>query len=445
MTALPSLISLETWLDNYLNFERTPQKNIFWLDTMEFLCTKFGNPQNHGRQIHIAGSKGKGSVSAMLNAILRHAGFSCGLYTSPHILDFSERVSLGNASFPDTLYADAAVELIRGVERIPPEDFPGGRPVTWFELVTLFAFLVFRRANVDWAVYETGLGGRLDATNVLRPEISVITNIELEHTEYLGDTLEAVAAEKGGIIKANVPVIIASQAPTVRAVFERIAAEKHAELTFLDDVLRSLKTQTTRNGERIVIDSPRFARPVTATLKMYGAFQAQNAALAALTAKKLLPALDETIIEAGLADASLPGRFQIIANPAKFPGIPALVLDGAHTVASVSQSVRTFSSLFGAPAACALIFACARDKDVEHIAPLFSGFAPITLTRPGTGKEPDVERLHAAFKNAGLAFCYDADYVHAITSALQDASDAGQPVLVTGSFYLVAEVLRVAG
>jgi dihydrofolate synthase/folylpolyglutamate synthase len=119
------------------------------------------------------------------------------------------------------------------------------------------------------------------------------------------------------------------------------------------------------------------------------------------------------------------------------------VLDGAHTVASVSQSVRTFETLFGSGGA--LVFACARDKDVEHIAPLFSRLAPITLTRPGTGKEPDAERLQAAFKNTGLAFRYDDDYVRAITAALQDASDVGQPVLVTGSFYLVAEVLRVAG
>jgi dihydrofolate synthase/folylpolyglutamate synthase len=434
---------LETWLDNYLNFERIPQKNIFWLDTMEFLCGRFGNPQNHGRQIHVAGSKGKGSVSSMLNAILRHAGFSCGLYTSPHILDFSERVGQGNAPYPDALYADAATELIRGIERIPPEDFPGGRQVTWFELVTLFAFLVFRRANVDWAVYETGIGGCLDATNVLSPAISVITNIELEHTEYLGGTLELIAAEKGGIIKQNTPVIIAPQPPSIRAVFERIAAEKQAELTFADDALCSLETKTTRDGERVVIDSPLLSRPVRATLKMYGAFQAQNAAIAAIAAKKLFPALEEAVIEAGLADASLPGRFQIIANPAMFPGIPHLVLDGAHTVASVSQSVRTFETLFGNGGS--LIFACARDKDVEHIAPLFSRLAPITLTRPGTGKEPDAERLQAAFKNAGLAFRYDDDYVRAITAALQDANDAGRPVLVAGSFYLVAEVLRVAG
>jgi dihydrofolate synthase/folylpolyglutamate synthase len=439
MTSLSALDKFENWLDAYLNFERTPQKNIFWLDTMEFLCASFGNPQNHGKQIHVAGSKGKGSVSVMLNAILRHAGFSCGLYTSPHILDFSERAGQGNAPYPDALYADAADELIRGIEHIPPEDFPGGRPVTWFELVTLFAFLLFRRANVDWAVYETGLGGRLDATNVLCPAISVITNIELEHTEYLGDTLEAVAAEKGGIIKPNVPVIIARQTAGVRAVFRQIAAKKNAELTFADDALRSLETQTTRDGEHVVIDSPCFERPVTAMLKMYGAFQAQNAALAALAAKKLFPALDEAVIEAGLADASLPGRFQIIDNPARFPGILALVLDGAHTVASVSQSVRTFEALFGD--AGNLIFACARDKDVEHIAPLFSGFTQITLTRPGIGKEPDIERLQAAFKNAGLTFRCDDDYTRAITTALQDASDAGQPVLVTGSFYLVAEVL----
>jgi dihydrofolate synthase/folylpolyglutamate synthase len=442
MTRIPSLRPLEKWLDSFLNFERLPQKNIFWLDTMEFLCAAFDNPQNHGKTVHVAGSKGKGSVSVMMNRILHRAGFSCGLYTSPHILDFAERIGDGEAAYPDTVYAPAAQELIREMEAIPPEDFPGKRPVTWFELVTLFAFLVFRNAKTGWTVYETGLGGRLDATNVLSPAISVITSIELEHTEYLGNTLEAIAAEKGGIIKQGTPVISAPQCAGVRQVFEHIATEKQAPLIFVDDALTAFKTETTLRGERVFMDSPFFRRPVQTTLSLYGAFQGQNAALAALTAKQLLPGLDEGIIEAGLAEARLPGRFQIIRHPPAFPGIPALVLDGAHTASSVSQCVRTFTALFPGSVP-ALIFACAGDKNAEALASLFAGFAPVTLTRPGNAKQSDPARLQAAFRTAGISFRYDDDYERAIAAALADAGSRGATALVTGSFYLVAEALKV--
>jgi dihydrofolate synthase/folylpolyglutamate synthase len=356
-------------------------------------------------------------------------------------LDFSERVTNGAAPFPDALYAAAAEELITGMERIPPETLPGKRPVTWFELATLFAFLAFRRAQVDWAVYETGMGGRLDATNVLRPALSVITAIELEHTAYLGTTLEAIAAEKGGIIKPGTPVVIAAQKPEVRRVFEAIAAERNAELTFADDAFTVLCSQTTRAGERIHLESPLLSRPINATLALYGPFQAQNAALAALGIKKLFPALDEGSIEAGLGDAHLPGRFQIIEHPPAYPGIPAVVVDGAHTPASVSLGVRTFFALFPGTTP-ALIFACAKDKDAARMAPCFSAFAPVTLTRPGSFKQADPEGLQKAFRDAGVPFRYDGDYGRAIAEALGDAEARGQPVLAAGSFYLASETLR---
>ena len=179
MKKLASIEKLENWIDSYLNFEKTPKKNIFWLDTMRFFCEKFGQPQDFAPCFHVAGSKGKGSVSTFIASILDEAGYKTGLYTSPHILDFIERVSSPNGPFEEEAYNRAVEEIMSGVKAIPTEELPGQRPITWFELVTLFSFLVFRQAKVDWSVFEVGLGGRLDSTNIVNPKVSVITPIEL--------------------------------------------------------------------------------------------------------------------------------------------------------------------------------------------------------------------------------------------------------------------------
>ena len=184
------------WLDGFLNFEKAQTKNIFWLDTMRFLCARLGNPQDSIRCIHVAGSKGKGSVCAMSASIIESAGYSCGLYMSPHIVDFRERVTTPHGFFDDSIYESASKELYETVCEIPKDELPGSRRFTWFELVTAFAFLCFRNAKVDFAVYETGLGGRLDSTNVVMPLVSVLMPIELEHTEFLGGSIEKIAAEK---------------------------------------------------------------------------------------------------------------------------------------------------------------------------------------------------------------------------------------------------------
>src|SRR5574344_2902318 len=239
MSETSPITVLTKWLDQYLNFEHLPQKNIFWLDTMQYLCKRFGNPENCCPSFHVAGSKGKGSISMMIAFILKRAGYNTGLYTSPHILEFIERVGTPSGQFSDEVYEKSVRELMNGVQSIIPEDLPKQRPITWFELVTLFSMLCFRDAKTDWAVYEVGLGGRLDATNVITPKCCCIGPIELEHTEYLGDTVEKIAVEKGGIIKPGVQVIIAPQKPSVRKVFEKIAAERGAPIIFVEDVLKS--------------------------------------------------------------------------------------------------------------------------------------------------------------------------------------------------------------
>jgi dihydrofolate synthase/folylpolyglutamate synthase len=448
MSKIKSITELEKWLDAYLNFEKLPQKNIFWLDTIQFLCSKFGNPQNCAPSVHIAGSKGKGSVSAMTSSILEEAGYSVGLYMSPHILDFVERVGTAHNTFPSSVYDRAVQELQEGISLISPNDLPGGRALTWFELVTLFAFLCFRTAKVDWGVYEVGLGGRLDATNVLLPTVCAIGPIELEHTQYLGNTVEKIAGEKAGIIKDRVPVVIATQKPSVKNVFIAVAKKHKAPIKFVDDLLAaytfsySSKSGDNRYKMNIHLESNLFRVPIDTYLQLLGEFQVQNAALAAFAVKTIFPDMDEQIIARGLSRAFLPGRFEMLPHPGKFYGITELVLDGAHTVNSVRYTMRTFSTLFTSKNAH-LLFGCAADKDAEDIASCFKGyFSRITLTRPGSIKQSDMERMKLAFSTAGLHFAAYDDYTFAICRAMEDASTESVPLLVTGSFYLIAEVKK---
>jgi len=435
------------WLDNYLNFEKIKNKDGFSLETMRFLVNRFKHPEADFRSIHVAGSKGKGSVSTMLAHILEAGGKSTGLYTSPHILDFTERVGTPAGPFDDALYGRACDQIVPLVESIIPENLPNGAEPSWFELITLFAFVTFREAGLEWAVIETGLGGRLDATNVIVPEACVITPIELEHTEYLGDTITKIAGEKAGIIKPGIPTFLSPQKAEARDVFRQTAERLHAPLFSMEDAVKSVSATPNPDGLDIQIafndltGGARFSRPLATRLRLVNRIQAQNAALAAYTAKYLFPELQESVIERGLAAAWLPGRFEICGktNP--------VILDGAHTVQSVTLTVETFRELF--PARAHLLFACAADKNVDEMARLFTtGFDRVTVTRPGDRKASDMERASRAFTEvfaarADVAVRVEDDYRSAIQNALTDARAAGVPLLVTGSFYLVAEAKKI--
>ena len=426
------------WLDGYLNFERLPQKNIFWLDTIDYLCKRLDNPQDSAPCVHVAGSKGKGSVSKMIACILEEAGYNVGLYTSPHINDFRERIGSASNFFSDEIYENAIREIMTKVDSAE-------RPLTWFELVTLYAFLCFRIAKTDWNVFEVGLGGRLDATNIIRPKLCCIMPIELEHTEFLGNTLEEIASEKAGIIKNCTPVLLARQpSEAVNIVLREKAFTRHAPYYFAEDLISSSFYSFDEKKRRMHVhfESPMFNRPIDADMRLLGKMQAQNAAMAGIAARKLLPNIDEGIIERGLEKAWLPGRFEIKNNPGQYRGL-TLVLDGAHTVNSVRLTVDTLNKVFGTRKA-SLLFACAADKDVRDIAELFRHrFARIYVTRPGEKKASSLERETEAFKAAGLDFSADADYMKMIHLALEDAAKDGQVLLVTGSFYLVSEVYAI--
>lgn len=433
----------QDWLSDYLNFERNPKKEIFWLDTIDFLCKRFDNPQDYAPCVHVAGSKGKGSVSRMIACILQEAGNKVGVYSSPHISDFRERISMPDRFFPEEIYEKTVREIQPAIDSIIPEDLPAGRPLTWFELVTLYAFLCFRNAKVDWSVFEVGMGGRLDTTNIIRPKICCITPIELEHTEFLGDTLEKIAAEKAGIIKNCTPVVISpQQKESVKIVLREKAITRHAPYYFVEDIIKKSFYKFNEKTKKMTVhfESEIFDRPIETQMSLLGKMQAQNAALAAVTVKKIFPNMDEGIIERGLANAKLPGRFEILEKPANYTEIPAVILDGAHTLNSVRLTIDTFNKIYGEQKVN-LLFACAADKDVEDIAKLFKyRFDHIYVTRPGSKKQSDLNKEITAFKDAELNFTADADYKMLIKKAFDDSAANGNLLLVTGSFYLLAEV-----
>lgn len=444
-----SLEYFNEWLDTFLNFEKMPKKNIFWLDTMDYLCNRFYNPQKEYKCYHIAGSKGKGSVSSYISNILSSAGYNTGLYTSPHILNFSERIRCANNPFPEEIYEQTVKQIVPLVDSIIPENLPNQREATWFELVTLFAFLTFKNAGCTHCVFETGMGGRLDATNVINPEICIITPIELEHTEFLGDTLEKIATEKAGIIKENVPVISFNQKPEVKKVLIEKANEKNCKIYFLDEFLKSYNYEINNLKSDITLEfNNLFSRPINTTLNFLGEFQVFNAALACYACKIINPEITEEQIEEGLSNAFLPGRFEIV-NKNYSKKIPTIIMDGAHTKDSVTFTFNTFRKLFNNEGK--LLFACAYDKNMDEISKLFFeyNFKDIILTKPGLEKGSNLPYLIECVKkindnsNEKVNLQFDENPQKAIFAAFEQAYNANEPLLICGSFYLLAEVKRL--
>ncbi len=446
---------LEEWLDSYLNFERTPKKGIFWLDTIKYLCERFENPQQSYKSVHIAGSKGKGSVSTMLSSIIKEHIGSCGLYTSPHILSLAERITNNQIFFDEKIYEEALKELIYKTESIIPENLPNNREITWFELVTLYGFLCFRKANLSWAVFETGLGGRLDSTNILLPELSVITPIELEHTEFLGNTIQEIAYEKAGIIKNNIPVCVSKQSKEALEIIKTKAQETNSEVFYIEDYVSKIDfklPKITRNNEskkmKVEISFNKFFnRSIKTELSLIGKIQAENASLAALCAKIIFPEISEETIEKGLSKANLQGRFEIEDNPKNH--FSKIIFDGAHTVNSIRGTIDSFSKIFDSQKNI-LVFGSALDKDVENIAEeLIKSdlFSKIFITKPGNVKQTDLEKVKQAFEKKcnteNIQLEVQEDFEAILKKAYEDSSKENKHLLITGSFYLVAEAKKI--
>jgi dihydrofolate synthase/folylpolyglutamate synthase len=431
------------WIARFINMGRGQSYKSFRLDRMRVLCRLAGNPEDSAPVIHVAGSKGKGSVTGMISAVLGAAGYKAARYTSPDVMEKRERISLGDHFFDEAVYVGAGGELAEAVEKIHALTGPErrlfdpsreeGEEVTFFELMTLYFFLCARTARCGAMVVETGMGGRLDATNIVNPLAAVITLIELEHTEYLGNTLAAVAGEKAGIIKTGAPLILAAQEDEALEVFRRETRIKNAPLLYFPEEAELRDIRVTRGGTQFTLRSS--AGDLSLAVKIPGEVQAMNAGLAVLAVRRAYPEIDPEKMAEGLRGFSLPARFEQIN------GDPELVIDGAHTPKSMEQCCKTFLSLYGSGGT--LIFGCAEGKNAEVMADILSPhFSRVIITTPGTFKRSDPGGLYRIFaertRNAAELLLIP-DTVAAINRALEDKRG---PILGAGSFYLAAEIRK---
>jgi dihydrofolate synthase/folylpolyglutamate synthase len=446
-----------SWLSRYINLERGHKPKSFRLDRMETLMELAGHPERCAPSIHIAGSKGKGSVTGMLTAMLTAAGFRTARYMSPHVIDIRERICLGDSYFDENIYRAAGDELREiAEERLPAVANPlfdsaredGCEPTFW-ELLTLYFFLCARLGNCDVITVETGMGGRLDSTNVLDPLVSVITLIELEHTNILGNTITAVAGEKAGIIKTGRPLILAKQNDEALEVFRKRAEEKNSSLFYFPQIAELSNIKVTSLGTDFTLAfTERSPFPALFTESMLplsipvpGKVQAENAALAIAAVKTAFPKIDEDAIRRGLKNFKLPARFEKMPSPQE--NAPPFIIDGAHTPESLALCIETFCSLYGEGGV--LIFGCAADKDaaaMAHIA--HSHFAKIIITTPGTFKSSNPAHVYETF--AKIAGQEKTQLIENTQEAVERAHDFARekniPILGTGSFYLVSEIRK---
>ncbi|MFH1060595.1 MAG: folylpolyglutamate synthase/dihydrofolate synthase family protein [Pseudomonadota bacterium] len=402
------------------------------LSSTENLLARLGDPHLRLRCVHLAGTNGKGSVGAMLEASLLAAGVKAGFYTSPHLVRFEERFRLAGRE----ISADETLALIEAVwpavdEREPP---------TFFEFVTAMAFLWFARQGVELAIIETGLGGRLDATNLVRPLATVITNIGLEHQQYLGETYAAIASEKAGIIKPGKPLAHGVTQPTARRVVEGRAAALGAPLRRLGRDLR-----VRRRAEGRFDLAGRLWRLPAASTSLFGRHQPGNAALALAVLEDLAEAgfaVGPEHLRAGLMAARWPGRLQ--QAPAR-PGKPPLWLDGAHNLPAARALLASLPEMRAGRAPLVMVVGVMADKDIAGIlAALLPAADRVVFSRPAYERAADPALL-AAWAPAGAPPSQvEPDLGRAIARA-EELAGPGGVVLVTGSLFTVGEALERLG
>ncbi len=400
--------SVTEWL---FDLTRFGSKN--GLDNTRELLSRLGNPQDDFRSIHVAGSDGKGSTCAFIESVLRIAGIRTGLFTSPHIVRPNERIRVCGKDVDD----DTFIDLAERVRSVIDEMRADGFACTFFEAVTAMAFLHFRESGVEYAVIEVGMGGRFDATNVIVPEVSVITNISLEHTKYLGDTIEKIAFEKAGIIKSGVPVVTCNTGEALDVIRER-ARETGSELTVVEGVEASGSVVRYRGKEW--------------NTGIPGSFQAINSAVAfeALAHSRVWSKAEPYVAE-GMSSARWPARMQ------RIDGMP-LIVDVTHTAAGMRALCRDILSTYGRTVT---VFGVLDDKDVRHMAESVSEMSDsIILVTPDSPRALPCRSALEVFRSLGR----DAESSDSFDSALERALAVadGRIVLVTGSFVMAESAFR---
>jgi dihydrofolate synthase/folylpolyglutamate synthase len=427
-----------------VNVERLRPSRVdpdaFKLDRMRALMDALGNPQDALQMVHVGGTNGKGSVVAMLEACLRACNYAVGTYTSPHLIDVRERVQINAHPIPYASFTDALQRIVDAESTLPEKL---GR-CTFFELMTALAFVHFADEAVDVAIIEVGLGGRLDATNIITPAVSAVTQIDLDHTQFLGNTIESIATEKAGIFKPGVPALSFKQSAEAMAAFRAVAERVGAPLAIVgEDIDFSYRFEASPQlgkhsrvgitGERLSFEHVPVPLP--------GEHQALNCGLVLGVLDRLASSglsLNETRIFEGLANTRAPGRMEIIADH------PRVLVDGAHNPVAIGSLMRSIGAHINYDSMI-LIFGCAADKDVdEMLARVALGADKVVFTRSRSNpRAMDPAELCRRFEDAHPKMAQVAGTLEEALDIARRGASRGDLICITGSFYLAGEAKKL--
>ena len=402
------------------------------LDRIQFLLSFLENPESLYPCIHVAGTNGKGSVCSILASILQSAGYKTGLYTSPHIRLFNERIRINGECIPNEDIARLASKLMPEIEK---------EHTTFFEVTTAMAFAWFAEQNVDIAIIETGMGGRLDATNVMEsPLATIITSIDLDHTEYLGSDLLSIAGEKAGIMKKGSPVIIGESRIELQSFFKSFAIHKQASSCIIIDKESSVQSVRYNKDLSMNVDlSIGNQKYVEVKSERAGLHQIRNIQTALLTLHEIsaLFPCDELSIRKGLAFTSLisgvHGRIQLLQTN------PPIIIDVGHNPACIKRLLETIDMCGYSHNKWQIVFGAMSDKPIQEMLGLFAPYCDVLLAC-----SPNIERAMPASQLALLSkdFIQDTEYFQSVADAVYKGIDSKKPLLITGSFYLAEEAFR---
>ena len=398
------------------------------LERMQQMCEAIGNPQRYIRTIHVGGTNGKGSTTSLIASVLTAAGYKVGLFTSPHLVDFRERIRINGEMI-------SREEVVSCVERTRPLIESVGP--SFFEYTTLMAFEHFHTHEVDYAIIEVGLGGRLDSTNVILPKLSIITNISLDHTQYLGNTLEAIAYEKAGIIKEGVHAVIGNAGGSVRELFERVADERHAPITFCEDEHTIKRYDELHPGMRLdTVDYGLLETPLSGDAQLENVHTVLTA-LRILDDKVLDTPLTHEVVARGFAElyklSGLRGRWETISTN------PHIVCDTAHNPAGIAVVAHqleeeTYDHLY-------IIVGMSADKDIDTNLALLPSSACYYFCTTASQRTLPAEELQQRAEAIGLR----GRAYPSVEEALREVvalANAGDLIFVGGSNFIVAELLK---
>lgn len=391
------------------------------------LCEALGNPQHQFKSIHIAGTNGKGSTSHMLASILQTAGYKTGLYTSPHLVDFRERIKIDGIYCSKEFVVDFTKKIKPLIEAIQP---------SFFEITVAMAFSYFAEQKVDIAVIEVGLGGRLDSTNIITPEVSVITNIGLDHTQFLGNTIPEIAGEKAGIIKKDIPCVISEYTAETRTVFD--AAASHTSISYAPGVYSIQDAKYAHESLQVDLINNVTGATNTYSLDLNGSYQAKNV-LGVLTTIDILQTKGWKITHENIAtglskvkiNTGLYGRWQVMGNN------PTTVVDVAHNVAGIQTLLAQIALLHYNQ--LHLVFGMVKDKDIDSVLALLPAHATYYFTKAQIERAIDAHELQ---EKAGTYGLMGNTYLH-VNEAIAAAKKQAQPndlIVVCGSVFLVGEI-----